>query len=64
MACFMNEDDDMLENLKYLEYFEKVERRPAKFVFRRKNDYEELDDIDFIRRYRLSKKTFDICWTE
>ncbi|XP_023239457.1 uncharacterized protein LOC111638057 [Centruroides sculpturatus] len=55
MATFDEDEADMLENLNYLDYINRMERRSRRIISPRRNELEQLDDYDFLCRYRLPK---------
>ncbi|XP_023241021.1 zinc finger protein 345-like [Centruroides sculpturatus] len=57
MATFDEDEAEMLENLKYLDYIDRMERRSRRIISPRRNDLEQLDDYDFLCRYRLPKES-------
>lgn len=48
--CLEDDSDD--EHL-----FDEVPQRRPRFIQERKNHFEDLDDVDFVRRFRLSKQS-------
>ncbi|XP_067124817.1 putative nuclease HARBI1 [Centruroides vittatus] len=57
MATFDEDEAEMLENLKYLDYIDRMVRRSRRIISPRRNDFEQLDDYDFLCRYRLPKES-------